>query len=148
MEQHVKVSLSTDSDGFTSQECPSCHRVFKVVFGEGSGRPIGFCPYCGHAGQGCWWTQQQADYLTGVAGEKLVGPILDEFARDMKRLNRPGSLISFDVDVKRGSVPRQPLESEAIMAIVTFGCCGERLKHDGSQSQLHCIICSQLNDVA
>lgn len=70
----VAVSLPTDGDGFVSQECPACCKRFKVVFGEGSQRPIGHCPYCGHAGEGCWWTQDQADFLAAVAGQKIAGP--------------------------------------------------------------------------
>ena len=69
-EIRVRVSLNTDDDGFLSQRCPSCERRFKVKFGEGSDRPISFCPYCGHNEEGCWWTQEQADYLAAQAGNQ------------------------------------------------------------------------------
>ena len=141
------VTLATDSDGFVSQECPVCARRFKVVFGEGSEQPISHCPYCGHSGQNCWWTQDQADYLTGVAGEEFVDPLLDDFARRINRSNRPGGLVRFSAKVTHGPRPSQPTESDAPMPILTFRCCGERVKHDGSAATLHCVICGASTNV-
>lgn len=59
----MEVSFPTDSDGYLSQECPSCEQIFKVVFGEGSEEPISFCPYCGHSGRDCWYTKPQVEYM-------------------------------------------------------------------------------------
>jgi len=145
---NLTVSLSTDADGFVSQECPVCRRRFKVVFGEGSDRPIGHCSYCGHTGRDCWWTRQQAAYLRGVVGERVVDPMLDDFARSINRMNRAGSLVQMKASVKRNPRSRRPVEPSDSMAVVTFRCCGERIKHDGSTRQLYCVICGKLIDVA
>lgn len=144
----MTVSLDTDADGFLSQECPSCMKQFKVKFGEGSNLPIGFCPYCGHAGKGCWWTQAQADYLSAMAGDKFVRPMLDKFARDINRNSRSGGLLSMKASVSHGPQPIRPNEPNDEMPILTFACCNERMKHDGTVAKLHCIICGTAMDTA
>ena len=144
----VTVSLSTDSDGFVSQECPACSKRFKVVFGKGSERPIGHCPYCGHAGQDCWWTQAQAEYLAAMAGQKIVGPLLDDFARGVNRTGKPGVFLKVSAKVKHGPRPTAPDELDTPMSVANFDCCGERIKHDASVASLHCIICGAEMTVA
>lgn len=123
-------------------------KQFKVKFGEGSSRPIGHCPYCGHAGSNCWWTQAQADYIGAVAGEEVVRPMLDKFARDVNRGSRPGGLIHIKAIVKRGSQPVRPSEPNDAMPSKVFECCGERIKYDGAATTLHCIICGAVADAA
>lgn len=139
----MRVSIEPDGEGFLSQECPACHKLFKVVFGEGSDRPISYCPYCGHREEGCWWTREQADYFAGMVGEEEVKPMLQKFARDIKRMNRAGSFIKFDAKVRMRKAPSPPMETEATMPIAEFKCCGERVKHDGSKKKLHCPICGR-----
>lgn len=140
----VTVSLPTDSDGFVSQECPACDKLFKVIFGEGSQRPIGHCPYCGHADQDCWWTQAQADYLAATAGREIAGPLLDDFARRVNRANSSGGLLKISAKVQHDPRPSQPEEPDEPMSVASFPCCGERIKHDGATASLHCIICGEV----
>lgn len=140
----VTVEFETDSDGFISQECPACFRKFKVVFGDGSDRRIGYCPYCKHAEEGCWWTQEQADYLAAIGGEKLAGPLLDDFARKVNRISQPGDFLQIGVKVEHGPQASRPSEPDDQMQIATFACCGETVKHDGATSPLTCIICGEL----
>lgn len=140
----VSVALPTDSDGFVSQECHACSKRFKAVFGEGSDRPIGHCPYCGHEEQNCWWTQEQASYLAAVAGQEIADSLLDDFAREVNRMSRPGDFLQVSAKVDRGPRPSPPAETDTSMMSVTFECCGERVKHDGSQARLYCIICGKL----
>ena len=144
MSTSVSVVLAMDSDGFVSQECPACSKRFKVVFGEGSNRPIGYCPYCGHAEQNCWWTQEQADYLAATTGQEIAGPLLDDFVREVNRMSRPGDFLQVSAKVDRGPRPSRPAETDSSMKSVTFECCGERVKHDGSLARLYCIICGKL----
>ncbi len=136
----MQVSLATDQDGFLSQECPDCERRFKVLLGQGSDQPIRHCPYCGHEGENCWWTPEQAEYLGAVASESLLGPELKKMARDFNRQAGRG-LISMKMDVKTGPVPVAPTEAQDDMPIVDFPCCNEQIKHDGRSSSLRCIIC-------
>lgn len=137
----ISVSLATDSEGFLSQECPHCSRRFKVRFEQGTGKALGHCPYCGHAGKDCWWTTEQAEYLTGVMSQKVVEPMLDKFARDLRGLNSQSSLIKVTAKVTNRAAPRTPTESEAPMPTLTFSCCNETIKHDGTTNPLHCVIC-------
>lgn len=147
MDTSVTVSLSTDSDGFVSQECPACSKRFKVVFGKGSDGPIGHCPYCGHAGQSCWWTQAQADYLAAMAGQEIARPLLDEFARRVNGVSKAGDFLKVSAKVEHGPRPTVPDELDTAMSVVNFQCCGERIKHDGSAATLHCIICGAVSVV-
>lgn len=143
MSDHVTVSLPTDDDGFLSQECPGCERRFKVNFNEGSDQPISFCPYCGHNATGCWWTPEQAEYLSAKAAEEVVGPELEKMARDFNRKSS-GGLISMNMEVSRSPTPPSPEEPNDNLPVTTFECCGERIKHDGQKSMLRCVICGKV----
>jgi len=142
MDKNVKVTLSTDNDGFLSQECPGCQRRFKVNFSEGSDQPISFCPYCGHNGTGCWWTPEQAEYLSAKAGKEIIAPELDKMARDFNRKTKDG-LISMNMKVSHSPTPPPPKEPNEDWPQVTFSCCDEVIKHDGQNSDLRCVICGK-----
>ena len=142
----MTISLETDTDGFISQECPSCLKLFKVKFGEGSSQPVGHCPYCGHEGRSCWWTREQADYIGGVASKEIVGPMLNDMARKINGGHRASGMIRMTARVGHASQPVRPNEPDTPMATMTFACCKERIKHDGQSAKLHCIICGELAD--
>ena len=135
------VSIDTDSDGFLSQECPACKKRFKVKFGDGSDRPISFCPYCGHQGSGCWWTQEQADYFASVAHQKVIAPMLEESTKQLNRMSRPGDFIQIKASVDHTPAQPMPIEPDLPMQVAKFDCCGEQIKFDGQQTTLSCIIC-------
>jgi hypothetical protein len=63
----VKSRLVPDAQGFLTQECPYCNRLFKVAFGQGSRKHPIFCPYCGIEGHHGWFTMEQLKYLASVA---------------------------------------------------------------------------------
>ena len=140
MENQIEVSLATDNDGFLSQECPACERRFKIVPGEGSDKPVSFCPYCRHNGHDCWWTPQQAEYISGVVGEQVVVPELDQMARDFNRGSGRG-FIRMSVKVTRPRVPSRPDEPNDVWPVTKFECCNERIKHDGQATGVACVIC-------
>lgn len=139
----MKVSLETDADGFLSQECPACRKRFKAVFEEDSDKAIGHCPYCGHVGDDCWWTLEQAAYFESVVSEEVVGPMLDDFAQGVNRMSRPGDLVQMKAEVSHDRPAAPPVESGGGMLVATFACCGERIKHDGSADRLYCVICGR-----
>lgn len=144
----MNVSLKTDMDGFISQECPACKRRFKAKFGEGSDKPLAFCPYCGHADTECWWTPQQVEFFQSAVADKVVGPMLDDFARNINRSSSRGGLVRISASVKHDAPVPGPAESNEPMPIVEFLCCGESIKHDNSAVKLHCVICGMLTDAA
>lgn len=134
----MEVSFPTDSDGFLSQECPSCARRFKVKFGEGSGEPISHCPYCGHGGRQCWYTPEQVEYMKAVATSAIVGPELERFGRDLSRSSGGLLKIETKVDVPVPGPP--PMEADEPFDIIHFPCCNETVKVT-RQSSLFCLIC-------
>lgn len=143
MDKQISVTLNTDDDGFLSQECPGCQRRFKVNFSEGGDQPISFCPYCGHNNTGCWWTTEQAEYLSAKAAQEIVGPELDKMAQDFNR-NTSSGLIGMNMKVNHSPTPPAPQEPDDDWPLVTFECCNERIKHDGQNSDLRCVICGKI----
>lgn len=147
-ERKIHISLNADENGYISQECPACKRHFKIKPGEGSDQPVSYCPYCAHQGQDCWWTQEQADYLSGVVGKTLIEPKLDKMAKDFNREAGSGNFINMTMAVKHSSNPTKPEEPNDKMPLITFECCGESIKHDGNNSALNCIICGKEKECA
>lgn len=141
---NINVSLETDADGFLSQECPACGKRFKVVYGDGNDRPLRFCPYCGHEGQECWWTPEQVAYFEGVVSEEVLSPMLDDFARTVNRMTKPGDLIQMKAKVAHDRPAPAPKEMNDTMPVASFTCCGETIKHDRSIDHLHCVICGHV----
>lgn len=141
MNEKINVSLPLDSDGFLSQECPECSRRFKVRFEESTGKALAYCPYCGHHGSGCWWTTEQAEYMTALVGQQIVEPMLDEFTRDMRSLSN--DFLKFDAKISERANPRVPVEPDTPMPSATFACCDETIKHEAGDADLCCIICGK-----
>jgi len=144
----IPVSLNTDEDGYISQECPNCKKRFKVNPNAGSEQPISYCPYCGHNGKNCWWTQEQVKYMMGEVNKTVVEPELDKMAKEINRKSRPGNFIDITMKVKKTHKTPIPKESNKPMPMITFDCCGETIKHDGSISEIHCIICGKEREYA
>lgn len=122
------LSLPLDSDGFLRRQCPTCGREFKVVPAREGEEPVPvpdggyFCPYCGvQAPPEDWWTNAQRELVRQTALSKVVGPMLDDFADDMERLNRPGSFIRVKVDKPDISPPERLSETDD-MVLVEFPC--------------------------
>lgn len=141
----MEVRFDTDSDGFLSQECPSCHQRFKVLFGSGSDKPISFCPYCCHNEHDCWWTPEQIDYIQSVATDVVVRPELEKFQRQLKS----SSSDFFQVQLASG-IPEpivSPAEADDPLRVLRFQCCGETIKAD-HRNRYYCIICGGGTDVA
>lgn len=134
----MEVSFPTDSDGFLSQECPSCGHRFKVMFGEGSDAPISYCPYCGHNGQQCWYTHPQVEYVQAVATSEVLGPELAKLQRSLKGASK--GFLKFDIKSNIPKPPPPPMETDDDFDIVRFQCCNETVKLTRNE-ELFCIIC-------
>ena len=134
----MKVSFSTDADGFLSQECPSCQQRFKVIFGEGSQEPISHCPYCGYKGQRCWLTQEQSNHVKAVATNIVIGPELKKLERKIKGSSKGLLKINMKSNLPKPSQP--PVETDVFFDILHFPCCKETIKVNRQQKHF-CIIC-------
>ncbi len=143
----MSVSLNTTSDGFISQECPECERIFKVAPGKGSPEPVTHCPYCDHEGDDCWWTKEQAEYMAAFGADQLLGPQLDKMARDFNRKSGGNDFIKMNMKVTKPKTPVAPEENDDMAASITFTCCGETIRHDSASAQLHCPICGRTQKV-
>ncbi len=141
----MEVSLPTDSDGFLSQECPSCGQQFKVIFGEGSSNPISRCPYCGHRGENCWYTTQQVEHLKAVAASTVLGPQMKKLASDLKQASN--GWLKFELKGDVPAPPPAPMETDDTLDVVRFPCCNETVKLI-RQASLFCIICGMEFDMA
>jgi hypothetical protein len=140
----LEVSFSTDTDGFLSQECPSCEQRFKVAPGEGSEKPVSSCPYCGFKGQDCWCTQQQVDYIQAVAANVYLEPELKKLERQINGTS--SGLFKIDMKSNLPKPPPAPIETDDPFDILHFPCCNETIKvvrHD----KHFCIICGEEVDM-
>ena len=134
----MEINFPTDADGFLSQECPSCEQRFKVVFGEGSEEPISYCPYCGHNGQNCWFTQAQADYIQSVGANVALGPELKKLERQLKGMSKGFLKVSMTSDLSEP--PPTPMETDDLLDILRLPCCNETIKVTRHERHF-CIIC-------
>ena len=136
----VGMSLPLDSDGFLRRECPTCEREFKWLHtheGESAPPEDGgyYCPYCGvQAPTNAWLTQAQVELAQNTVATEVVGPILENFARDAK------FKIKYDQPEKL-----DPLTEVDDMMRVDFLCHpSEPLKIlENWQQPAHCLICGQ-----
>ena len=142
----LSVSLNTTPDGFMSQECPACERIFKVAPGKGSPEPVTHCPYCNHKGNDCWWTKEQAEYMGAYGAEQIIGPQLDEMVRDFNRGGRNNDFLKISASVKKPPKAVAPAEEDDMPSSITFQCCGETIRHDGKETKLHCPICGSVQN--
>lgn len=141
----MNVSFTTDSDGYLSQECPSCEQRFKVCFDEGSEEPVSFCPYCGHRGHDCWYTQDQLGYIEAVTTDVILGPELKKFDQKLKGLS--GGFLKIKMKSEHPQVVAPPEETDDALVLLRFPCCNETIKvtrHD----KHFCIICGKEIEMA
>ena len=98
-------------------------------------------------GRDCWWTPEQAEYLSTKVSNEVVGPQLDAMARDFNR-KTAGGFLSMSMKVSKAPTPLQPSETNDDWPKTRFECCNEVIKHDGNDQKLHCIICgSDINRI-
>jgi hypothetical protein len=141
--ESIQVSFASDSDDFISQQCPSCARRFKAKVDDKNDHAVNFCPYCGSQSDNAWMTEEQQAYVFGLVSEQFVDPMLDEFTRDLERMNRPGGLISVSGHYEKTVPPPKPVEPNNPMPVFTSPCCGEAVKHDGFSPHLFCVVCGK-----
>lgn len=143
----VSIQLPLDEDGFLRRECPSCEQEFKWHHGPTGGEPddatrpaVYYCPLCGRpSGIDNWWTQEQLEYVQGVA----LGHVVNELRDELRRMERRSKgLLKF---MSSSDEPEHPdaLHEGDDMVIVASPC------HDWEPAKvpaqwsapLHCMIC-------
>lgn len=147
--RNIPVTLPVDKDGFLRRECPNCRRQFKWLptENETTEQPQSqyYCPYFAKpADINAWWTKEQRQYMKHLAAAKVIEPELQKFAKDLKRLNRPGSLLRFEAKYKTSSKPL-PLHEPDDMRKVEPPCHPKELLkiHEHWKKPVVCLICGK-----
>ncbi len=149
---NISVALSADEDGFLSRECPTCLGRFKGAIINGAVE-VHSCPYCGHEGDGCWWTPEQLAYMQSIALREIL-PEIDGMMDKMEQAS--GGLIRITAERSTPDGPVVPDEAGGPEELYTFACCGARAKletqllatSDGSVGIPTCLQCGTLTPSA
>lgn len=135
--------------GFLRRECPNCMRQFKWHAGPTDDRPEDaadppqyYCPYCGlPAGPDSWWTEEQVEYMEGVA----TGPAMRELEDELTDTARRASNRFFRISVESDATPSppDPLTEPSDMTAVSSPCHPwEPIKIiEGWHDPIHCLVC-------
>lgn len=147
--RNIAITLPVDKDGFLRRECPSCKRQFKWLptEGETSEQPQSqyYCPYCRKsAAIDAWWTREQRQYMKQLAAAKVIGPEFQKLAKNLKHLNRPGSLIHLLTNYKAPSKPPPIHEPDDMRKVVPPCHPNEPLKiRENWNKSVVCLICGK-----
>ncbi|RSN64670.1 hypothetical protein [Actinomadura sp. WAC 06369] len=148
----IRVTLPLDHDGFLRRECPHCIRQFKWHDGlaneEAEQQPVPaayHCPLCGQpAGMDSWWTQEQLDYVQGVATPAAVREIEQGLRDALKGGSSKHAMLEFKGSFDTPDVPA-PLTEPDDMVIVTSPCHSyEPVKvSEDTSGPYYCLVCAQ-----
>lgn len=148
-----EMSIPLDSDGFLRRECPTCEREFKWLHNPEGGAtgeiPSDggyFCPYCGIQAQaGNWLTKAQVELAQRLVANRVVGPMLEKFADDLRNIGRNSrGMVRAEVTHDAPEEP-EPLTEGDDMTRVDFGCHPtEPVKVlDDWDGEVFCLVCGQ-----
>ncbi len=148
MIQKIQVHLKTDGKGMVGRECPAgeCSQYFKLKLGTGLPTDICKCPYCETEGNSAeFMTTDQKAYAQTVAANKIIDPLLGQFAKDMTRLNhnQHRGLIRLGFSVKHTSVRLHRYSEKQLETDVICDNCGLEFAVYGVFAS--CPDCGQLN---
>lgn len=79
---------------------------------------------------------------------ELLSEEFNKAARDINRSS--GGFVKMNMTPGKGHSspsPNAPEEPDIEFSTFNFECCGEVIKHDGSASQLSCVICGKQHAV-
>ncbi len=124
----MNINLPTDDQGMVGRICPDCRTFFKLRPGTGIAN-IGTtaCPYCDYQGDPTdFTTQEQVEYATSVMAKKVVEPLLRDFQRSLKRLERSSrnSMIRFKIKSSSISLPIKYYSEPELETLVHCDNCG------------------------
>ena len=154
-EVSLGMSLPLDIDGFLRRECPTCEREFKWLPSsdeddvEPTPAPDGgyFCPYCAiQAPDGQWFTKPQVELAENAVATQVVGPMLEDFTRDLDSLGRrSGGFLSVSATYD-GLDEMEPLTDADDMKRVDFACHPrEPVKVlDDWDGPMFCLVCGEV----
>ena len=137
-----------DNESFFRRECPACFKNFKIEIGEDKTYNLEYmlrnylidrnkrgninynCPYCGQvADDFYWWTDEQADYLTGII-DYLIAEVINE-----KYLNESKE------EKLESNYPKMEPEIFNPFKKVELECCDANLKVLKVAEEINCCFC-------
>ncbi len=141
-EKTISVPMSTDEQGFFGRECPSCKQYFKLKPVTDFTSTQGICPYCGHTVElQDFITQDQSDYLTSIAANKFLLPMLRDFANSLETFSN--DVVQFTANTNIPEFPIQGYQEKVLETDVTCDNCGLVFSIYGVFS--NCPACGKLN---
>jgi len=123
----MAVPLPPDEHGMIGRLCPACAQNFKLKPGTGLPTSDCHCPYCEHlADSSEFATPEQLEYAKSIAVKKMVEPILRDFERSLRDLERftRGSFIQVKVHTSGTYFPVQYYTERALETTVVCDSCG------------------------
>lgn len=150
MKHTFTITLPTDENGFVGRLCKKCRKYFKLKLGTGLPTQICKCPYCQNRSDSeSFTTPDQERFIREtaekVAYEKVVSPLLDDFFRSLKKLERSSGFIQIKVTERRDPPffhIRRYREKDLETSMVCDGC-GLHFSIFGVFAS--CPDCSQIN---
>lgn len=144
----IRLGLPLDSRGLLRRECPQCRRQFKVaLFGDGaelSPDKTLTCPYCGAARpRDQFLTKEQARHATEAVSAGVVGPLLDQLARNLERMSQPGSPVRFETKRSAKRPLRRLTERDDMEARQCGGCRFSFAIATAHEGPLRCPACEE-----
>jgi len=153
MTRHTfNIEIPKDENGFVGRECLECKKYFKLKPGTGLPTKHCHCPYCDYEGdQNTFFTPDQLEYANSVgrkmAYEKVINPLLDDFSKSLKKLERStkGGFLQVKVSHKRQRpyFPIKTYDELELETNITCDNCGLDFAIYGVFSQ--CPDCNELN---
>lgn len=141
-EKTISVPMSTDEQGFFGRECPACKQSFKLKPVADFTTTQGICPYCGHTVElQDFITQDQHDYLTSIAANEFLLPMLRDFAKSLETLSN--DVATFKANTNIPAFPIQHYQEKVLETDVTCDNCGLVFSIYGVFS--NCPACGKLN---
>ena len=124
-----------------------CQDVEKEEQEDGDDGQELYCPYCGQSGEpNSFWTEEQTRYMEEITTQKIVKPMLDDFADDMERIGRRSSFLEIKADRMQAKPPVIAPEPEDMIKL-TPTCCNEPLKiEEDWEGPIFCLICGKPHD--
>ncbi len=144
-EKTISVPMSTDEQGLFGRECPSCKMYFKLKPVTDFSTTQGICPYCGFTVElEDFITQDQQEYLTSIAANEFLLPILRDFANSLKGLETSSNdVVQFKVNTNIPEFPIRHYKEKVLETDVTCDNCGLVFSIYGVFS--NCPACGKLN---
>lgn len=124
----MNIDIPVGDDGLVGRVCPTCDEFFKIK--PGTGLPdinTTACPYCEYQGDpGEFTTQEQIDYAISVMAKEVVEPVLRDFQRSLKRIERrsQNSLIKIKVRTSSMTIPIKYYSEPVLETSVECDHCG------------------------